>query len=70
MMRRFYSLAFRAAIKIKALNKHRYPSALCHASIAEDIGYDATGRNTNNNELTEIGMELAKFITHINKTEK
>lgn len=39
-------------------------------AIAEDIGYDATGRNTNNNELTEIGIELAKFITHINKTEK
>lgn len=39
-------------------------------AIAEDIGYDATGRNTNNNELTEIGIELAKFIAHINKTEK
>ena len=39
-------------------------------AIAEDIGYDATGRNTNNNELTEIGIELAKFIVHINKTEK
>ena len=39
-------------------------------AIAEDIGYDATGRNTNNNELTEIEIELAKFITHINKTEK
>lgn len=39
-------------------------------AIAEDIGYDATGRNTNNNELTEIGNELAKFIKHINKTEK
>ena len=39
-------------------------------AIAEDIGYDATGRNTNNNELTEIGIELAKFITHINKSEK
>lgn len=39
-------------------------------AIAEDIGYDATGRNTNNNELTEIGIELAKFIDHINKTEK
>jgi len=24
-------------------------------AIAEDIGYDATGRNTNNNELIEIG---------------
>ncbi|MEJ7821754.1 MAG: N-6 DNA methylase [Chitinophagaceae bacterium] len=39
-------------------------------AIAEDIGYDATGRNTNNNELTEIGKELTKFIAHINKTEK
>ena len=39
-------------------------------AIAEDIGYDATGRSTNNNELIEIGKELAKFIAHINKTEK
>ena len=39
-------------------------------AIAEDIGYDATGRNTNNNELIEIGKELAKFIAHIAKTEK
>lgn len=39
-------------------------------AIAEDIGYDATGRNTNNNELIEIGKELAKFINHINKNEK
>jgi len=39
-------------------------------AIAEDIGYDATGRSTNNNELIEIGKELSKFIAHINKTEK
>ena len=39
-------------------------------AIAEDIGYDATGRATANNELVEIGIELQKFITHINKTEK
>lgn len=39
-------------------------------AIAEDIGYDATGRSTNNNELIEIGEELSKFIAHINKTEK
>lgn len=38
-------------------------------AIAEDIGYDATGRATNNNELTEIGKELSKFIEHINETE-
>jgi len=39
-------------------------------AIAEDIGYDATGRSTGNNELEEIGRELAKFISHINETEK
>ena len=39
-------------------------------AIAEDIGYDATGRETKTNELVEIGVELQKFITHINKTEK
>ncbi|RLD56161.1 MAG: N-6 DNA methylase, partial [Bacteroidetes bacterium] len=38
-------------------------------AIAEDIGYDATGRETQNNELTEIGKELSKFINHINETE-
>lgn len=39
-------------------------------AIAEDIGYDATGRTTANNELNEIGEELSKFISHINLTEK
>ncbi len=38
-------------------------------AIAEDIGYDATGRSTNNNELVEIGKELSKFIAHINEKE-
>ena len=38
-------------------------------AIAEDIGYDATGRATNTNELVEIGEELEKFIAHINNTE-
>jgi len=39
-------------------------------AIAEDIGYDATGRSTSNNELTEIGKELSKFISHIILTAK
>lgn len=38
-------------------------------AIAEDIGYDATGRSTNNNELNEIGSELSKFIEQINERE-
>jgi type I restriction-modification system DNA methylase subunit len=38
-------------------------------AIAEDIGYDATGRETQNNELVEIGKELSKFIVHVSETE-
>lgn len=34
-------------------------------AIAEDIGYDATGRPTANNELDAIAGELARFIGHI-----
>jgi len=38
-------------------------------AIAEDIGYDATGKPTNNNELDLIGSELARFIAEIEKGE-
>jgi len=34
-------------------------------AIAEDIGYDATGKLTNNNELEFIGEELVRFIAAI-----
>lgn len=34
-------------------------------AIAEDIGYDATGKPTNNNELPVIGSELTRFIESI-----
>lgn len=34
-------------------------------AIAEDIGYDATGRETNNNELDDITKELTNFILSI-----
>jgi type I restriction-modification system DNA methylase subunit len=34
-------------------------------AIAEDIGYDATGKSTNNNELDFIGRELVRFIESI-----
>jgi type I restriction enzyme M protein len=39
-------------------------------AIAEDIGFDATGRATGNNELEIIEKELTKFINHIIKSEK
>ena len=50
----------------KQLELDDYPIFM---AIAEDIGYDATGRETRNNELIEIGKELSKFINHINETE-
>jgi type I restriction enzyme M protein len=36
-------------------------------AIAEDIGYDATGKATNNNELDLIGEELTRFIDSIER---
>ncbi|CAC5345664.1 MULTISPECIES: N-6 DNA methylase [Planktothrix] len=38
-------------------------------AIAEDIGYDATGKATNNNELDLIGEELTRFIDSIESGE-
>jgi len=38
-------------------------------AIAEDIGYDATGKETHNNELETIGKELARFIKAIDQGE-
>ncbi|WP_052185236.1 restriction endonuclease subunit M [Methylotenera versatilis] len=35
-------------------------------AIAEDIGYDATGKQTGTNELDVIGSELARFIVEVN----
>jgi type I restriction enzyme M protein len=35
-------------------------------AIAEDIGYDATGKSTGINELDAIGSELARFILEVN----
>ncbi|MEJ5080576.1 restriction endonuclease subunit M [Ochrobactrum sp. MYb379] len=36
-------------------------------AIAEDIGYDATGRPTSGNELDIVATELSRFIQHIEK---
>jgi type I restriction enzyme M protein len=38
-------------------------------AIAENIGYDATGRSTGNNELDLIAPELARFIAAIEAGE-
>lgn len=39
-------------------------------AIAEDIGYDATGRPTQNNELETVARELARFIEHVEREDK
>lgn len=36
-----------------------------YMAIAEDIGYDATGRPTASNELEAVAAELSRFIAHI-----
>ena len=38
-------------------------------AIAEDIGFDATGRSTGNNELETIQKELTRFINNIIEVE-
>jgi type I restriction enzyme M protein len=40
-----------------------------YMAIAEDIGYDATGRPTANNELEAVAAELSRFIAHIETGE-
>jgi len=39
-------------------------------AIAEDIGYDATGRPTATNELETVAGELGRFLAHIEKGDK
>ncbi len=40
-----------------------------YMAIAEDIGYDATGRPTATNELEAVAAELSRFIAHIEAGE-
>lgn len=46
--------------------KYDYPIFM---AIAENIGYDATGKDTGNNELEKISVELEKFINSIESGE-
>lgn len=52
-----------------AMKQEALPDYPIFMAIAEDIGYDATGRETGNNELEFIGQKLVEFITHINAGE-
>ena len=54
-------------IKIKQKELDDYPIFM---AIAEDIGYDATGKPTENNELEIIEKELKRFIDYIIENEE
>ena len=43
----------------------KLPDYSIFMAIAEDIGYDATGKPTQTNELKYIAQELKKFINSI-----
>ena len=47
----------------KAAAAASFPDEDIFMAIADDIGFDATGKPTKVNELDEIGAELAKFIS-------
>ncbi len=50
-------------------SKHELPDYSIFMAIAEDIGYDATGKQTANNELEWISKELTNFINYIETAE-
>lgn len=50
----------------EATKQKKLPDYPIFMAIAEEIGYDATGRKTDINELDNIGVELKKFITSLN----
>lgn len=46
-------------------SRNELPDYSIFMAIADDIGYDATGKSTQTNELEWIGDELSNFINHI-----
>ena len=57
------------ADKYLALKQEKMSDYQIFMAIAEDIGYDATGKPTGNNELEVVEKELSRFINHIIETE-
>ena len=51
--------------KYQQTKQSKLPDYPIFMAIAEEIGYDATGKKTANNELDVIGEELKKFINSI-----
>ena len=53
--------------KYLACKQKELPNYPIFMAIAEEIGYDATGKKTGVNELDIIGQELKKFINNLDK---
>ena len=53
----------------KAASAASFPDEDIFMAIADDIGFDATGKPTKVNELDEIGVALAKFINTADEEE-
>lgn len=56
--------------KYLSLKRNKIDDYSIFMAISEDIGYDATGKPTDNNELDEIGEQLQRFIAHIQNVEE
>lgn len=59
------SLRERLAEDYETLRRETFSDYSIFMAIAEDIGYDATGRPTRTNELVRIAEELSRFIASI-----
>ncbi len=59
------ALRYRLAEIFEERRRKDLPDYDIFMAIAEDIGYDATGRNTKTNELEPIAKELSRFIQAI-----
>ena len=62
---RLDALRFRLSETYEERRRKGLPDYDVFMAIAEDIGYDATGRDTKTNELEVIGEELSRFVTAI-----
>ncbi|MCI3939368.1 N-6 DNA methylase [Chryseobacterium aahli] len=56
-------------LQYQQANERQLPDYPIFMAIADDIGYDATGKKTNVNELDTIAIELEKFINVIENNE-
>lgn len=64
------ALRFRLTETYEERRRKDLPDYDIFMAIAEDIGYDATGRDTKTNELEVIGEELSRFIKAVEEGKR